>query len=87
MCILIKDNYLICVQGTPNVFLKNEDFDKVLRNPKLAQNIKQHLSTKITTDIIIGRLGKEENGIYKEIAMTVDTTPNTGKELYFYECI
>ena len=39
LSILVKDNYLIMVEGIPDIYLSNADFDKVLREPQLLKLI------------------------------------------------
>ena len=61
LSILVKDNYLILVEGIPDIYLSNADFDKVLREPQLLKQIKQDMH--LDNNFLIGRLGEEKDGV------------------------
>lgn len=85
LAMLLQGDYLIFVHGKPDVFLTNQDYSKVLRNPNLAKKIRDAL--QIQGDIIIGNLGILEDGVYKDDIKAVRTTTHDRKELHFYESL
>ena len=86
LSILVKDNYLVLVEGIPDIYLSNADFDKVLREPQLLKQIKQDMH--LDNNFLIGRLGEEKDGVYQD-NLTVPDLPNKvqGKELGIYEAL
>ena len=86
LSILVKDNYLVLVEGIPDIYLSNADFDKVLREPQLLKQIKQDMH--LDNIFLIGRLGEEKDGVYQD-NLTVPDLPNKvlGKELGIYEAL
>lgn len=89
LIILAKDSALVIVDGKPDIYVSNEDFDKILREPKIATIIREHLGTeKYSNGILIGRLGHEESGIYRDNAIKIQT-PNScaTRDLCYYAVI
>lgn len=89
MCILVQDKNLIIVQGKPDVYLENRDFEDILRYPYIAANLSKALGeNKYPNGLLIGRLGKLQNGIYQEAysAVTIEMS-NDQRELNYYESI
>ena len=86
LSILVKDNYLVLVEGIPDIYLSNADFDKVLREPQLLKQINHDMH--LDNNFLIGRLGEEKDGVYQD-NLTVPDLPNKvqGKELGIYEAL
>ena len=91
LSILVKDNYLVLVEGIPDIYLSNADFDKVLREPQLLKQIKQDMH--LDNNFLIGRLGEEKEG--RELPEFAKESFNEmwkknkvqGKELGIYEAL
>lgn len=89
MCILAQDKNLIIVQGRPDVYLENKDFEDILRYPNIAANLSKALGEdKYPNGLLIGRLGKLQNGVYQEAysAVTIEMFDDQ-RELNYYEPI
>lgn len=89
LCILSKNNSLIFVHGTPDIYLENKDFDTILKHPEIATQIREQLGAdKFADGLLIGRLGEEKNGIYTDEPnqVTIELS-NKRKELCFYELL
>ncbi len=85
LSILLQGDFLIFAPGNPDVFVSNKDFNRILRNPSLAKEIKKGLG--VDKDIIIGRLGILDNGVYRDNNVSVNDVVNKRKELHFYESL
>lgn len=85
LSILLQGDFLIFAPGNPDVFVSNKDFNRILRNPSLGKEIKKGLG--IDKDIIIGRLGILDNGVYRDNNVSVNDVVNERKELHFYESL
>lgn len=68
--------------GQPNVFLTDEKFMELFTNPELAKSVWEFFGN----NVCVGRLGREENGVFVEDSYQVPSFQGGGKEvLGFYE--
>lgn len=68
-CILLKDDDFVVVEGTPSVFISNEDFDLILRDSQARHLLfKGLLKMDLVEDgkVLVGQLGVKEEDVYRD---------------------
>lgn len=61
--LITKDHGLVVTHEKPEVFVTNEDFNRILKNPDLVISL---IDNYIGHDFVLGILGDEVNDIYEE---------------------